>query len=72
VSNVKLPGNFNKKFPKPSAVKDGSQTMVREVRPGGTRSTYFGSLEIKQSAVTVNESKGSSSQRRKPSFTICN
>jgi len=35
--------------------------MVREVLPGGTRETYLVFLEIKQNAVTVNESKGSSS-----------
>jgi len=67
-------------FPKPSAAEDGSQTMVglrillvtREVLPGGTRSTFLGLLEIKQNAVTVNESKGFSCQRRKHCFTIRN
>ena len=43
-----------KNFPKPSAAKDGSQTMVRvplvvcEVLPDGKRVTCLGLLEVKQ------------------------
>jgi len=45
---------------------------AREVVPGGMRSTYLGLPKMKRNAVTVYESKRSSSQRRQHCFAIWN